>query len=40
MKTIKFKIQKYKKSKVKDLVFNSTMVKSDIFWVKMKNKVY
>ena len=40
MKTIKIKIQKYKKSKIKDLVFNSTMVKAEIFWAKEKNKVY
>ena len=37
MKTIKLK---YKKSKIKDFIFNSTMVKADIFWVKEKNKVY
>ena len=33
-------IQKYKKSKIKDLVLNSTKVKAGIFWVKEKNKVY
>ena len=40
MKTIKIKIQKYKKSKIKDLVLNSTVIKADIFGVKEKNKVY
>ena len=41
MKTIKNNIQKYKKSKIKDLILNSTaMVKADIFRVKEKNKVY
>ena len=29
-----------KKSKIIDFIFNSTMVKADIFWVKEKNKVY
>ena len=40
MKTIKIKIQKYKISKMKDLVLNISMVKADIFWVKEKNIVY
>ena len=29
-----------KKSKIKDFIFNSKMVKADIFWVKEKSKVY
>ena len=40
MKTIKTKIQKYKKSKIKDLVLNSAMVKAIIFWVEEKDKIY
>ena len=28
------------KSKMKDFIFNSTMVKAYTFWVKEKNKVY
>ena len=36
MKTIKIKIQKYKKAKIKDFIFISTMVKADIFRVKEK----
>ena len=40
MKTIKIKIKKSKKAKIKDFIFNSTMVKADIFWVKEENKVY
>ena len=39
MKTMKLKL-KYKKSRIKDFIFNSTMVKADIFSVKEKNKVY
>ena len=38
MKTIKIEIKKNFKSKIKDFIFNSTMVKADIFWVKEKNK--
>ena len=34
MKTIKIKIENILKSKVWDFIFNSTMVKADIFWVK------
>ena len=42
MKIIKIKIKNSlkSKSKMKDFIFNSTMVKADIFWVKKKNKVY
>ena len=39
MKTIKLKLNSLK-SKNKDFIFNSTMVKADIFWVTEKNKVY
>ena len=39
MKTMKIKIQKYKKSKIKDFIINSTMVKAEIFWVKDKKIV-
>ena len=38
MKTLKMKIKNILKSKIKDLLFNSTRVKADIFWVKEKNK--
>ena len=38
MKTIKIKIN-YKKAKIEVFIFNSTMVKADIFLVKEKNKV-
>ena len=40
MKTIKIKIKNSLKSKNEDFIFNSTMVKADIFWVKVKNKIY
>ena len=40
MKTIKIKNKNILKSKIKDLIFNRTMVKLDIFCVKVKNKVY
>ena len=40
MKTIKFIIKNSLKSKIKDFIFNSTMVKANIFWVKEKHKVY
>ena len=40
MKTIKDKIKKNLKSQIKDFIFNSRMVKADIFSVKEKNKVY
>ena len=40
MKTIKIKIKEGLKSKTKDFIFNSTMVKADNFWVKEKNIVY
>ena len=40
MKTIKIRIENILKSKIKDFIFNSTMVKAVIFWVKEKNKVY
>ena len=40
MKTIKIKIKNGLKSKMKDFIFNSTMIKADMFWVKEKNKVY
>ena len=32
MKTIKIKIKNSLKSKMKDFIFNSTMVKADIIW--------
>ena len=38
MKTIKNRIKNSLKSKMKDFIFNSTMVKADIFWVKEKIK--
>ena len=40
MKTIKMKIKKFLKSKVKDFIFNCSRVKADIFWVKEENKDY
>ena len=40
MKTIKIEIKFILKSKIKDFMFSSTMVKADIFWVKEKNKDY
>ena len=40
MKTIKIKIKIGLKLKNEDFIFNSTIVKADIFWVKEKNKVY
>ena len=40
MKTIKNLKKNTKKAKIKDFIFNSTMIKADIFWVKEKNKVY
>ena len=40
MKTIKIKIRDSLKSKIKDVISNSTMVRADIIWVKEKNKVY
>ena len=42
MKTIitKIEIKNILKSKIKDFIYNSEMVKADIFWVKEKNKVY
>ena len=36
----KIKIKNSFKSKMKDFIFNSTMVKADIFWVTEKNRVY
>ena len=39
MKKIKI-IKKIVKIENYDFIFNSTMVKADIFWVKEKNKVY
>ena len=36
MKTIKIKMKKILISKIKDFIYNSTMVKTDIFWVKEK----
>ena len=40
MKTIKIYMENILKSKIKDFIFNSIMVKADIFWVKEQNKVY
>ena len=40
MITSKMKIKNILKSKIKDLILNSTRVKADIFWVKKKRKVY
>ena len=41
MQTMKIKMKYTKKSKIKDFIFNCTMVKAaDIFWVKEKNEVY
>ena len=40
MKTIEMKIKIIFKLKNKDLIFNSTQVKVEIFWVEEKNKVY
>ena len=39
MKKIKIEIKNSWKSKMKDFIFNSKMVKADIFWVKEENKV-
>ena len=41
MKIIKIKIKKTKdkKAKIKDFIFNITMVKADIFWVKEKKLI-
>ena len=36
MKTIEIKIRNSLKSKMKDFIFNSTMMKADIFWIKEK----
>ena len=40
MKTIKNRIKHIWKSKLKDFIFDSAMVKADIFWVKEKIKAY